>query len=314
MKSMSGQKEEVAAYREKIIDEIGYALGIGRSGLMRRLLGPLVKRPADRFGRIAARADAEVESSGISGGARRILADFSLTVSARGTEWIPPGGPLLIVSNHPGALDSVAIMSCIPRKDLKVLLSDVPFTRAFSAARRYFIFVPLEAGGRSATLRASIEHLRSGGSLLIFAHGEVEPDPEMSPGAWESIQDWSRSVEIMLRRVPESGLQVTIVSGVLARKFLRSPIVRIRKSPARRQKLAEVIQLSQQMVFPRSVRTHIHVSFSEPVKGMDLVKQEVMPGLVRIARMLLEDHLASWRIPPPPARPVPDPGQRRLRA
>lgn len=297
----------MAVYREKIIDEIGYALGIGRSGVMRRLLGPLVKRPADRFGRIAARADAEVESSGISGGARRILTDFSLTVSARGTELIPAEGPLLVVSNHPGALDSVAIMSCIPRKDLKVLLSDVPFTRTFSTARRYFIYVPPETGGRSATLRASIDHLRSGGSLLVFAHGDVEPDPEVSPGAWESIQDWSRSVEIMLRQVPESWLQVTIASGVLARKFVRNPIVRIRKSPARRQKLAEVLQLSQQMVFPRSVRTHVHVSFAGPIKGVDLAKREVMPALVRIARTLLEDHLASWRIPPPPARPIPEP-------
>ena len=300
------EKEEVAVYREKIIDEIGYALGIGRRGVTRRLLGPLFKRPADRFGRIAARADTEVESSGISGGARRILTDFSLTVSTQGSELIPAEGPLLVVSNHPGALDSVAIMSCIPRKDLKVLLSDVPFTRAFSAARRYFIYVPPETGGRSATLRASIDHLRSGGSLLVFAHGDVEPDPEVSPGAWESIQDWSRSVEIMLRQVPESWLQVTIASGVLARQFVRNPIVRIRKSPARRQKLAEVLQLSQQMVFPRSVHTHAHISFAGPVKGVDLAKQEVMPALIKIARGLLEDHLASWRIPARPARPIPE--------
>ena len=305
--SPQSKQEEVAVYRDRIIDEICYALGVGRSGVMRRLLGPLFKRPADRFGRIAARADAEVESSGISGGARRILPDFSLTVSARGTELIPTDGPLLVVSNHPGALDSVAIMSCIPRKDLKVLLSDVPFTRTFSTARRYFIYVPPEAGGRSATLRASIEHLRSGGSLLIFAHGDVEPDPEVGPGAWESIQDWSRSAEIMLRQVPESWLQVTIASGVLARKFVRNPIVRIRKSPARRQKLAEVLQLSQQMVFPSSVRTHVHVSFVKPVKGVDLAKQEVMPALIRIARRLLEDHLAAWRIPARPARPIPEP-------
>ena len=306
MNPLSGQEEVVAAYREKIIDEIGYALGIGRTGVMRRLLGPLFRRPAGRFGRIAARADAEVESSGISGGARRILPDFSLTVSARGTESIPADGPLLVVSNHPGALDSVAILSCIPRKDVKVLLSDVPFTRAFSAARQYFIFVPPETGGRSATLRASIDHLRSGGSLLIFAHGDVEPDPEVSPGAGESIQDWSRSVEIMLRQVPESWLQVTIASGALARKFVRNPVIRIRKSPARRQKLAEVLQLSQQMLFPRSVRTHVHISFAKPVKGMGLAIEEVMPALAGIARRLLEDHLSSWRITPQPARSAPE--------
>jgi len=298
------QQEEAAVYREKIIDEIGYALGVGRSGVMRRLLGPLFRRPAARFGRIAARADAEVESSGISGGARRVLRDFSLTVSTRGTESIPPDGPLLIVSNHPGALDSLAVLSCIPRKDTKVLLSDVAFTRAFSAARRYFIYVPPEAGRRMAALRSSVEHLQSGGSLLIFAHGDVEPDPEVIPGAWESIQGWSRSVEIMLRRVPESRLQAAIVSGVLDRRFVRSPIVRIRSSPARRQKLAEVLQLSQQMVFARSPRTRVHISFAEPVRGMDMTTEEVMPAVIRIARRLLADHLAFWQTPSLPARTV----------
>ena len=114
-------------------------------------------------------------------------------------------GPLLVVSNHPGAFDSVAILSCIPREDVKVLLSDVPFTRAFTSARRYFIYVPPDASGRMTTLRASIDHLKSGGALLIFAHGDVEPDPEVSPGADESIQDWSRSIEIMLGEVPNAG-------------------------------------------------------------------------------------------------------------
>jgi len=295
--SPQSKQEEVAVYRDRIIDEICYALGVGRSGVMRRLLGPLFKRPAGRFGRIAARADLEVRSTGISGGARQILPDFSLTVSARGVELIPQDGPLLVVSNHPGALDSLAILSRIPRKDLKVFLSDVPFTRAFSAARQYFIFVPPERAGRLAALRGSIDHLRSGGALLIFPHGDVEPDPEVSPGAAESIQGWSRSIEIMLRRVPESWLQAAIVSGVLAQKSVRSPFVKIRKDPARRQKLAEVLQLSRQMAFPRSVRTHVHVSFAKPVKGPDLAKEELMPALIGVARRLLDDHLASWQIP-----------------
>lgn len=297
------RQEGPAVYREKIIDEICYALGAGRSGALRRLLGPLFRGPANRFGQIAARADMEVKSSGITGGARRILPDFSLTVSARGTEWIPPDGPLLVVSNHPGGLDSVAILSSIRRKDLKVLLSDVPFTRAFSAARHYFIFVPPESTGRQAALRSSIDHLRSGGSLLIFAHGDVEPDPEVSPGAAEAIRDWSRSIEIMLRRVPQSWLQVAIASGVLAQKSVRNPIVRIRKDPARRQKLAEVLQLSRQMVFPRSIPTHVHLSFAEPVKGVELARVEVMPALIGIARRLLKDHLESWQIPSPSRGP-----------
>jgi hypothetical protein len=289
--------DPAAVYREKIIDEIGYALGVGRSGVRRRLLGPLFHRPAARLGRIAARADSEVESGGISGGARRILPDLSLTVSARGVELIPECGPLLVAANHPGGLDSLAVLSCLPRKDVKVVLSDVPLTRAFVAARRFFIFVPPGGAGRTGAVRTAIDHLRSGGSLLIFPHGDVEPDPEAGGEASPSIQDWSRSLEVMLRGTPGSRLQVVIVSGVLARKFVFSPLVRIRKSPARRQKLAEVLQLSRLMVSPGSVRTRAHISFSAPLEGATLAEEGVMPALVRAARALLDDHLKSWGIP-----------------
>jgi hypothetical protein len=293
----SSEPEHVSAYREKIIDEICYAFGISRSGLMRRWLGPLFRYPAGRFGRIAACVDREVGSSGLTGGARRILPDLSLKTTVRGAENIPAHGPLLVASNHPGAFDSLAIMSCIPRKDLKVVLSDVPFTHAFSVAGRYFIYVPPDAAGRMTALRASMDHLQRGGALLTFAHGDVEPDPELGPGAAEAIQDWSRSIEIMLRRVPETWLQVAISSGVLLSKFVHSPIVRIRKTAPTRQKLAEVLQISRQMIFPRSIRTHVHISFAKPVQGMDLIGDEMMPAVIRIARRLLEDHLAAFKNP-----------------
>lgn len=287
------EQEETAVYRERIIDEVCYALGVGRSGVGRRLLGPLFSLPASRIGRIAARADSEAGRSGLSGGCRRILPDFNLTVSSWGAKLIPPDGSLLVASNHPGALDSIAILSSIPRRDVSVLISDVPFTRALPAARRHFIYVPLQSGGRGPALRASIDHLRRGGALLLFAHGDVEPDPEVSPGAAEAIHNWSRSIEIMLREVPECRLQVAIASGVLMRRFLRSPFVKIRKDPARRQKLAEVLQLCQQMVFPRGVHTDVHISFAKPVTGRDLAREELMPAVIKIARELLEDHLAA---------------------
>jgi hypothetical protein len=287
------EQARVAVYREKITDEICKAFGFSPAGVMRRLLGPLFRLPANRFGRIAACVDNEVGSSGLSGGARRILPDLSLEVTARGAKNIPLDGPLLLVSNHPGAFDSVAILSCIPRQDVKVLLSDVPFTRAFASAHRYFIYVPPDASGRMTTLRASIDHLKSGGALLIFAHGEVEPDPEISPAADECIQDWSRSIEIMLRKVPACRVQVTIVSGVLMPKFVFSPIVKIRRRAAKRQKLAEFLQISRQMAFGRGDKTHVHISFAEPVSGMDLARGETMSVVIGIARRLLKAHLES---------------------
>jgi hypothetical protein len=91
--------------------------------------------------------------------------------------------------------------------------------------------------------------------IINFAHGDVEPDPELSPGASEAIGDWSRSIDIMLRKVPETWLLATIASGVLMPKFMRNPVVKIRKTEARRQKLAEVLQMSRQMVRPRASGT-----------------------------------------------------------
>ena len=290
--SQSSETAQAAVYREKIINEICYALGVARNGLTRRLLGPLFRYPANRLGRIAARADNEIRISGLSGGALRILPDLSLNPSARGAADIPVAGPLLVVSNHPGGFDSVAILSCIPRKDLKVLISDVPFTRAFSAARQYFIYVPPDVLGSTTTLRASIDHLKNGGALLTFAYGDVEPDPELSGGSVESFQDWSRSIEIMLREVPNAWLQVTMVSGVQTSKFTRSPILKIRKTAPRRQKLAEVLQMIRQMIFPPRVRTNVHISFAKPIKATELVKGEWMPSVIQIACELLEDHMA----------------------
>lgn len=286
-------QERIAVYREKITDEICKAFGFSPAGVARRLLGPLFRLPTSRFGRIVYRADYEAGLSGLSGGARRILPDLALEVSARGAENIPLDGPLLLVSNHPGAFDSVAILSCIPRQDVKVLISDVPFTRAFVSAHRYFIYVPQDASGRMTTLRGSVDHLRSGGALLVFARGEVEADPEINPDVDKCIQEWSRSIEIMLREAPDCRLQVTIVSGALLPRFIFSPIVKIRRTAAKRQKLAEFLQISRQMAFARGEKTRVHISFGQPIRGLDLTGGETMSVVMGIARRLLKEHMES---------------------
>jgi 1-acyl-sn-glycerol-3-phosphate acyltransferase len=283
--------DSAAGYRESIIAEICYALGVSRCGLAHRMLALLLSRPIGRLAAIAARADAEIDSSGLSGAARRILPDLSLRPLARGAEGIPAVGPLLMVSNHPGGFDSVAILSCIPRRDIKVVLSDAPLTRAFSAARRYFIFAALNAAGGAKALRDCIDHLKNGGAVFIFANGDVEPDPEISGEADLPFRDWSRSVEIMLREVPEAWLQVAIISGVLMPKYRRHPLVRIRKTAVRRQKLAEVLQILRQLISPRAIRLNPRLSFAEPIKARDLDENSMMPSVIGMARRLLEDHL-----------------------
>jgi hypothetical protein len=288
-------RQSVSAYRERIVDEIFRALGASPSGAARRLIGPLFRLPAGRFARIMARADGEVRTSGLPGGAGSILRDLGLEPRVWGAGRIPREGPLVVASNHPGAYDSLALMASIPRTDLKVVISDVAFTRAFPAARERFIFAPNTIHGRSQALRDSLRHLAGGGSLLIYPHADVEPDPETLPGAREALADWSRAVEIMLLRVPATRLQLAMASGVLLPRFVQSPLVRLRKSPARRQKLAEFLQVSWQMIFPKRVRPCLHLSFAAPVDPAALPAGHLMPAIVEMARRLFDTHMAAVR-------------------
>lgn len=285
----------VAAYRDRIVDEIVRAMGIPPEGVLRRMIGPAFRLPAGRFAAMMVRADAVIREEGLPGGGRSVLREFGLEPVFRGTEHIPAAGPLIVASNHPGAYDSLALMAAVPRPDLKIILSDVGFTRAFEAARRHFIYAEDTPAARSRALRDSLRHLEAGGALLIYPHTEVEPDPETGPGAAEALGDWSRSLEIMVRRVPAAVIQVAIASGVILPRFALSPVVRVRRDPARRQKLAEFLQVATEMVFPRRVRPRIHLSFAEPVAAARLPAGGVGPAVLAIARRLLETHLAAVR-------------------
>lgn len=292
---MAAVPELADALKERITDEIIFALGFARAGIARRWLGPLFRAPAAHFGRIFARLEREVPRSGLPGGAREILPDFSLRPRIQGREQIPASGPLLLVSNHPGAYDSLAITACVPRPDLTIAVSDVPFLRSLPETGKHFIYIPPDPDGRTAALRACIAHLKTGGALLIFAHGEVEPDPAIMPGASESIGEWSRSIEIMLRKVPALRCLPVIASGVLLRRFVDNPLTRLRRLPAQRQKLGEVLQIMRQLIQPRSVQADVRVSFGAPLEASRLNPDELMPAVIRAARGVLEEHLrADW--------------------
>jgi hypothetical protein len=293
--TLTADRRHVAVYRNRIVDEIVRAMGFSPAGAGRRLLGPLFQLPAGRFARVIARADDETRASGLPGGARSILRALGLEPVVWGAESVPAAGPLVVASNHPGAYDSLALMAAIRRPDLKVVISDVGLTRAFVAAGRHFVYAPNTAAGRAQALRDSLRHVGAGGALLIYPHTEVEPDPERSPGAAEALAEWSRSLELILRRVPGTRLQAAIASGVLLPRFIDSPFVKIRQGPAARQKLAEFLQVSWQMVFPRRVRPLVHLSFAAPVAASDLAAAGVMPAVLGITRRLLESHLAAVR-------------------
>jgi len=143
-------------------------------------------------------------------------------------------------------------------------------------------------------LRESIEQLQSGGAVIIFAHGEVEPDPELNPnGAMNAIQNWSPSIEVMLRKVPDTSVQFAIMSGAVLQKFMRSPLVWLRKQSFEKQKLAEFVQVIQQLFAPKSVDIHLNISMSKVFEKLELEKVGIMESVIKNGQALLGDHL-QW--------------------
>jgi hypothetical protein len=278
-----------------IIDEIIIALKQPPHGIARHIIGQLLKLPARRFAALMAEVDRRVATNGIVNAAQWLLTQIVTGLDARGTEHIPRAGSALIASNHPGAYDIVALIASIGRDDLKIIASDVAFTRSLIATSPHLIYVNpdnLGAPDRMVAIRSGIRHLQDGGALLIYPTGIVDPDPDIAPGLEESIGMWSGSLEIFLRRAPQTCVVPAIVSSVLSRRDFDNLLVRIPKTDWEKRKLAEMIQVSRQMMANRPIDLTPRITFGEAISGDDLRDSagRYLPAIIAHARQTLMQH------------------------
>ena len=289
---MTRRYATVDELRRGISTEIVIAAGLPREGIHQRLLGPLVWPVAHRFARLAAGIDRLTAQEGLPAAARWALFQFVDNVHHINAESIPADGPLIVASNHPGSYDGLAILSAMPRDDLKIIVSDVPVLRGMYATSPHLIYVPKNAHVRMAALRESIRHLAAGGSLLVFASAQVDPDPALRPGAAEELAKWSESLPLLLRRVPESKLVISIAREVVAPACYDHPLARLRSEPRLRQFTAEFLQIGQQLLFGRRFRLEPTVRFSDPLTLADLSRvweaESVQDAIIAQARQVLE--------------------------
>ena len=106
-----------------------------------------------------------------------------------GVDRVPREGPVLVVSNHPGLADAVALFATMPRDDLRVIAAERPFLSALPNTSRALIPVPDTPTGRPGAVRVAARHLRRGGAVITFPGGKIEPDPAVLPGASEAQND-----------------------------------------------------------------------------------------------------------------------------
>jgi hypothetical protein len=295
------QPELVRKLQDTITDEVLRSAGLSPTGWHRRLIAPLVASGTKRFATLFAAFDLDVRQYGTDEGARRFLPHLVEGWRQSGAEPIPRDGPLLVAANHPGATDSVAIMASLPRGDLRIVISDVPFTRALPAGRDHLIYASPEADGRVRATREMIRHLRAGGSLLVFPGTTLDPDPALLPGASERLGAWSRSIALALRRVSETRLVGAIASGVLSPRFLSHPLIRLAPAGWQRFKLAEVLQILSQLTSGKRYGLTPRVTFGEPVTLVELRQRngpgDDMAAIVAYAQGVLAAHLEAGDTP-----------------
>lgn len=289
------QNSFVREIQSAITDEIFYALGLQRRGFLRSTFGWLFALPTRRFARIMADVDAAVQEGGPPAGCQTMLDALGVVALADGIENIPLSGPAIILANHPGAYDSMAIGSLIPRTDLKVIVAKTRFYQVLPHIHPEMIYASQDRTESMNALRQAIAHFKAGGILLQFGSGLIEPDPALYPMDDAVFSRWSPSIELFMRKVPDVQVVPTIASNVLLKRYGQHPLTRLRRDTMDQRRLAEFMQVIHQLLFPKSVQAKPCISFGAPF-SLDALnisgsERKIMPIVIENVKKQLAHHL-----------------------
>jgi hypothetical protein len=299
---LAEQTVSVAALRRDLIEDVFTGLNWKADSRLRLVFRPLTWIGAHLFARLCSRFDRRVAEAGIAAAMQSILLYFTRSVEVSDDGKVPSTGPLLVLANHPGTFDSMFVSGMLRRDDLKILAWGWPVLRRLPETSRHMIYATDDPHQRMGVVRAAIRHLRAGGALLIFPTSDLDPDPDVQSGSAEAFQAWSPSMELLLRQVPQTRVQIAIVSGVLLPRFLRHPLARLPKSVKGRRTVAELLQMLQQLVLPSSVQLAPRLSFGSLLTYEALDRGEGSAGFHRAIIAEAEAVLARHMTPPRPAR------------
>jgi len=240
------------------LDDLFDAAGLTR--LRHTAIQRLGRPSARRFALVAHEFDRRVGEHGLAQGSSWLLHRMTGGAQLQGLEHVPSTGPLVVVANHPGMTDTVALLASLAaRPDLLVIALDRPFLRALPHVSEHLIFVGDDHASRMTVVRAAAKHLKHGGALLTFPAGEIEPDPATfgRPRAVESLQRWSDSFVLFARLVPQARFVPALVSNVVSAQAQRHWLTRLRRTRKDKERLAAALQVAM----PRYQKQVARVAF-----------------------------------------------------
>lgn len=180
-------------------------------------------------------------------------------------------GPLLVVANHPGLFDALALFAAIDRDDLVTLAARRPLFDALPNLRRRLLAIDPGAAGGMA-VRGALRHLRDGGALLHFPAGCIEPDPRVAPRDTPLLRPWKPGLDVVLaagaRACPGLRVVTALVSGVVSPRALAAA-----RALGRTDALTDALVPLLQLTLPGFGDAAVRVRFGpdEPARGDGVV-------------------------------------------
>lgn len=220
--------------------------------------------------------DTAVDERGLVDASRLTLGHYVRDVRIFGLDRVPDSA-FLALSNHPGMTDTLALCAALNRPALKVIALDRPFLMSLPNLSRQLFFVKDDPASRMKLVREVSGHLRSGGTALTFPAGKIEPDPNVYPGAVNSLQTWTDSVGIFIRMAPETVIMPVLVRNVIWDKTAKLPLLKLKKAREEREKLAAALQLLAMIVWKvRPVTVKVQIGNSVDPKKLGTIDTQVI--------------------------------------
>jgi len=236
---------------------------VGRPGglrveVVRRLIGRAADQVAGRF----LTYDRALGEAGVHQGSAWIVREATGGLGVEGRGHVPRDGPLLVVANHPGLSDAVALLAALGRDDTWIVAANYPFLRALRLASRRFLFVSEDRADRLSVFRGIVSRLRAGETVIVFPAGGLELDPDLSRvAALASLPTWSRSISLLARLADGTLVLPAAVRGVVSRSAFDHPLARRRVVLQERQRMATLLQLA----LPAYRANRVSISFGLPI-------------------------------------------------
>ena len=250
------------------LDDLVASFGWQNSPLPSRLLRIFFRKPAQTFAQHVIEYDDKVGEAGIVEGGWNLTRRYDTDLRIIGADRIPESA-FLALSNHPGMTDTVALFAALNRRDLRIIALDRPFLNALPQTTSHLFYVHDDPAKRMTLVRQVSAHLKKGGAILTFPAGHIEPDPDVYPGAVESLKEWTDSVGVFVRMAPDAAILPVLVSGVVAAKYAHHWLLTIKKTKEEKEKLATALQLLGMVMFNEKPVT-VTVQIGNPIYVKEL--------------------------------------------